>query len=100
MKQITKEQLKEIVSSLMIEPTEQVLDNIIENWNNIQNELKKFDKINLDNVAPLSHINETPLIDFLREDYVDNSFSISKEDILKNAKDKDQDFIITSKVVK
>ncbi|UUD36017.1 aspartyl/glutamyl-tRNA amidotransferase subunit C [Mycoplasmopsis citelli] len=100
MKNITKEKLKEIVASLMIEPTDEVLNNILDNWNNIQNELKKFNKLDLENVAPLSHINETPLVDFLREDIVDNSFSISKDDILKNAKDKDQNYIITSKVVK
>lgn len=99
MKQITKEQLKEIVSSLMIEPTEEVLNNIIENWNNIQLELEKLNKLDLENVQPMSHIDESLKIDFLREDIEDSSFAITKEDILKNAADKDDDYIITSRVV-
>ncbi|VEU76423.1 Asp-tRNA(Asn)/Glu-tRNA(Gln) amidotransferase subunit GatC [Mycoplasmopsis columboralis] len=99
MKQITKEQLKEIVSSLMIEPTEEVLNNIIENWNNIQLELEKLNKLDLENVQPMSHIDESLKIDFLREDIEDRSFAITKEDILKNAADKDDDYIITSRVV-
>lgn len=100
MKEITKEQLKEIVSSIMFEPSEEVLDNILENWINLQKELKKFEKLNLVNVKPLTHLNEQPLVDFLREDIEDTSYSISKEQILQNAKDSDEEYIITTRVVK
>ncbi|WP_025755111.1 Asp-tRNA(Asn)/Glu-tRNA(Gln) amidotransferase subunit GatC [Mycoplasmopsis cricetuli] len=100
MKQITKEKLKNIVSSLMLEPKEEILDNIIENWNQIQKELKKLDLLDLNNVKPMVHIDETTFVDFFREDEIDESFSISKVDLLKNASQKDQDYIITTKVVK
>ncbi|WP_036463661.1 Asp-tRNA(Asn)/Glu-tRNA(Gln) amidotransferase subunit GatC [Mycoplasmopsis sturni] len=100
MKEMTKEQLKEIVSSIMFEPSEAVLDNILENWMNLQKELKKFDKLDLVNVKPLTHLNEEPLVDFLREDIEDTSYSISREQILQNAKDSDEEYIITTRVVK
>ncbi|SYV97619.1 Uncharacterised protein, partial [Mycoplasmopsis edwardii] len=32
MKVVDKQKLKDIVSSLMMTPTDQVLDNILENW--------------------------------------------------------------------
>ncbi|QGZ97301.1 glutamyl-tRNA amidotransferase [Mycoplasma sp. NEAQ87857] len=100
MQTMNKEKLIEIVSSLMLEPTDEVIENILNNWTKLQNELKSLDKLDLANVKPLTHINEELKIDFLREDIEDTSYAISKQDILKNAKDADDDYIILTKVVK
>lgn len=100
MKSIDKEKLFSIVKSLMIAPSEQVIDQILLEWEQIQQQMKIMNKIDTSNIEPLTHINETPLIDFLREDVEDNSFSISKQQILENAPEKDDNYIITTRVVK
>lgn len=100
MKTINKQTLIEIVKSLMLEPSDDVLEEIIQEWETIQYQLSFLNKINTENVLPLTHINEKPVIDFLREDIVDYSNSITKSNILTNASESDQDYIITSKVVK
>ncbi|QNM93706.1 aspartyl/glutamyl-tRNA amidotransferase subunit C [Mycoplasma sp. Pen4] len=100
MKNITQEKLKEICSSLMLEPTPEVLDKIVFYWNDIQNQLENLNKLDLANVKPMERMNETPIVNLLRDDEPDMSYSISKEQILSNAKDKDNDYIILTKVVK
>ncbi|MGV2392831.1 UNVERIFIED_CONTAM: aspartyl/glutamyl-tRNA amidotransferase subunit C [Campylobacter lari] len=58
-------------------------------------------EINTDGVEPMSHINEIPKIDFLREDVEDKeNYTLTKKELLSNAKDKNEDYIITTKVVK
>ena len=66
MQKITKEELKIIVKSLMLEPTDEVLDNIMKEWKTIYKSLDLLKKLDTTNVKPLSHIDETPLVDFLR----------------------------------
>ncbi|ENY69097.1 Glutamyl-tRNA (Gln) amidotransferase subunit C [Mycoplasmopsis bovigenitalium 51080] len=100
MKSIDKEKLFSIVKRLMIEPSEQVIDQILLEWEQIKQQMKIMNKIDTSNIEPLTHINEAPLIDFLREDIEDNSFSISKQQILENAPEKDDNYIITTRVVK
>ncbi|WP_406613744.1 aspartyl/glutamyl-tRNA amidotransferase subunit C [Mycoplasma corogypsi] len=100
MQKIDNNKLKEIVSSLMFEPTEIVINEILDNWHVLEKELKYLDLLDLEDVAPLTHINETLQYDFLREDKPNMSYSISKKDILANAKEKDENYIIVSKVVK
>ncbi|EFF41777.1 Asp-tRNA(Asn)/Glu-tRNA(Gln) amidotransferase subunit GatC [Mycoplasmopsis alligatoris] len=99
-KEISKEKLKEIVKSLMLEPSEEVLNGILSDWKDLLVNIEILNKINTDNVEPMTHINQTPKIDFLREDQVDNSYAITKQDMLNNAVNKDADFVLTSKVVK
>ncbi|UUD35226.1 aspartyl/glutamyl-tRNA amidotransferase subunit C [Mycoplasmopsis caviae] len=100
MKKVTKDELKKIVASLMLEPIDEVLDQIMAEWKALNKNLNMLKKLDTTNVKALSHINEEPLIDFLREDVEDASFSISKQSALKNAKDHDSEYIITTKVVK
>ncbi|ADE19413.1 Asp-tRNA(Asn)/Glu-tRNA(Gln) amidotransferase subunit GatC [Mycoplasma crocodyli] len=97
--EINKEKLKEIVKSLMLKPSKDVIDGIILDWNELQYNLAILNKINTEGVEPMSHINETPIVDFFRDDVVVN-FGISKSEMLSNASQKDSDFVITKKVVK
>lgn len=100
MLKMDKDKLKDIVSSLMFEPTDDVLLHITENWTEIQRQLSWLDELDLANIDPMTHINENYQIDFLRDDEVDTTWSITKADILKNAADKDSDYVILTKVVK
>lgn len=100
MKNIDKNKLIEIVNSLMFNPTEEVLQNILSNWKDLQDSLEYFNYVDLSELKPLTHINEDYNVDFFREDIVDSSYSIDKETILENAKEKDSDYVILTKVVK
>ncbi|QBF34383.1 aspartyl/glutamyl-tRNA amidotransferase subunit C [Mycoplasmopsis phocirhinis] len=100
MKTIDKEKLVNIVKNLLLEPSEDVINQILAEWNLLEHQLKNMQKINTQNVKPLTHINETPLIDFFREDVENTDGFVSKQHILHNAADSDDDYIITSRVVK
>ncbi|QZE12551.1 aspartyl/glutamyl-tRNA amidotransferase subunit C [Mycoplasma sp. Ms02] len=99
MKEISKDKLKEIAKSLMLEPTQDVLNGLEDDWHKIEEQITWLDKINTDNIAAMTHIDESYQIDFLREDEEDMSWSVSKSQILENAKESDGDYIITGKVV-
>ncbi|MCU9933395.1 Asp-tRNA(Asn)/Glu-tRNA(Gln) amidotransferase subunit GatC [Mycoplasmopsis cynos] len=100
MKTISKEKLVNIVSSLMMIPTDKVIENILQNWNTLQKNLRFFDEVDLDNLEPMTHIDESYQIDFLRDDIEDDSYSINKKTILSNAAKSDNDFVTLNKVVK
>lgn len=99
MKNINREKLNLIVETLMIKPSDEVLDGILEDWNEIQSSIENLNKIDTTNIEPLTRINENLFLDFLREDVNDNSWSINKKQLLENSKDSDNNFILTKKVV-
>ncbi|WP_036431007.1 hypothetical protein [Mycoplasmopsis felis] len=100
MEQITREKLKKIVKTLMFEPTEEVVDNILKNWLKLEKEIKWFDNLDLTNIEPMSKIDEEYYIDFLREDDLNNLDSINKSELINNAPQKNNDYVILTKVVK
>ncbi|UUM20597.1 glutamyl-tRNA amidotransferase [Mycoplasma sp. 2045] len=100
MEKLDIEKLNQIVKSLMFEPTKEVQEQILLIWKDIQDGIKLLDKLDLLNVKPMERINEQPILELLREDVEDMSYSVSKENILDNAKEKDSDFILLTKVVK
>ncbi|TDV24198.1 aspartyl-tRNA(Asn)/glutamyl-tRNA(Gln) amidotransferase subunit C [Mycoplasmopsis mustelae] len=97
---ITKDKLYDIVKTLMFEPTEQVIDEIIENWHELEAKIKFFDNLDLSNVKPMSHIDETFYTDFLREDEYLTEDRIERKQILLNAPSADLEFVTITKVVK
>ncbi|MBW0594721.1 aspartyl/glutamyl-tRNA amidotransferase subunit C [Mycoplasma anatis] len=99
-KSITKEELYKIAETLMLKPTEEVVEEILKDWEVLQKYIQMMSLINTDNVKPMTHINENYQVDFFREDIEDDSWAIKKEHILSNATESDRDFIITKKVVK
>ncbi|MFV9451397.1 glutamyl-tRNA amidotransferase [Mycoplasma sp. 4463] len=100
MEKLDIEKLNQIVKSLMFEPTKEVQEQILLIWKDIQDGIKLLDKLDLLNVKPMERINEQSILELLREDIEDMSYSVSKENILDNAKEKDSDFILLTKVVK
>lgn len=99
-KNITKAELYKIAESLMLKPTEDVVEEILKDWEILQKHIQMMNLINTENIEPMTHINENYQIDFFREDIEDTSWAIEKKHILANASESDQDFIITKKVVK
>ncbi|UWV79457.1 glutamyl-tRNA amidotransferase [Mycoplasmopsis felis] len=100
MEQITREKLKKIVKTLMFDSTEEVVDNILKNWLKLEKEIKWFDNLDLTNIEPMSKIDEEYYIDFLREDDFNNLDSINKSELINNAPQKNNDYVILTKVVK
>ncbi|MCT4469838.1 Asp-tRNA(Asn)/Glu-tRNA(Gln) amidotransferase subunit GatC [Mycoplasma sp. HS2188] len=100
MKVIDKEKLISIVKNLLLEPSDEVIEQILSEWNILEKQISNMQKIDTEGVKPLTHINEKPLLDFFREDIENNNWAITKEQALQNASDADEDYIITSKVVK
>lgn len=99
MKTITKEQLIQIAQRLMINPDESVLEDILIDWQELQQHVSVLNKINTENVKALTHINEDLYTDFLREDEENSDLMIDKNIILTNAPENDSDYITITKVV-
>ncbi|UBX97714.1 Asp-tRNA(Asn)/Glu-tRNA(Gln) amidotransferase subunit GatC [Mycoplasmopsis synoviae] len=100
MKKFSKKKFLEIAKVIMLEPNDELIEKIKIQWDDLLQDLKSLDKLDLKNVEPLTHNNETYYEDFLREDEVVNFDDITKDDILKNAKEKDENYITLVKVVK
>lgn len=100
MKKFSKKKFLEIAKVIMLEPNDELIEKIKIQWEDLLQDLKSLDKLDLKNVEPLTHNNETYYEDFLREDEVVNFDDITKDDILKNAKEKDENYITLVKVVK
>ncbi|MBD5788551.1 Asp-tRNAAsn/Glu-tRNAGln amidotransferase C subunit [Mycoplasma synoviae GX11-T] len=100
MKKFSKKKFLEIAKVIMLEPNDELIEKIKIQWDDLLQDLKSLNKLDLKNVEPLTHNNETYYEDFLREDEVVNFDDITKDDILKNAKEKDENYITLVKVVK
>lgn len=88
MKKFSKKKFLEIAKVIMLEPNDELIEKIKIQWDDLLQDLKSLDKLDLKNVEPLTHNNETYYEDFLREDEVVNFDDITKDDILKNDKRK------------
>lgn len=100
MKKFSKKKFLEIAKVIKLELNDELIEKIKIQWDDLLQDLKSLDKLDLKNVEPLTHNNETYYEDFLREDEVVNFDDITKDDILKNAKEKDENYITLVKVVK
>ena len=94
---MTKESLREIVKSLKLEPTEEVLNGLERDFKKIKAAFEELKTIDIENVAPMYRVDETPTL-FLREDKPVEGFS--KEQVLHNAPTKDETFVTMKRVVK
>lgn len=97
---MSQEELKKLANNLLLEPSEEVFKLAKELLNSIDNSLSELDQINLDDIKPVSHINETKIsFDQLREDEVNDNTKIEKEKILENAFNHDNDLVIMKRVI-
>ncbi|ENY69526.1 Glutamyl-tRNA (Gln) amidotransferase subunit C [Mycoplasmopsis arginini 7264] len=97
---MSEEELKKLANNLLLEPNEEVFKLAKELLKSIDNSLSELDQINLDDIKPVSHINETKMsFDQLREDEVNNNTKIEKEKILENAFNHNDDLVIMKRVI-
>ncbi|WP_313770858.1 glutamyl-tRNA amidotransferase [Mycoplasmopsis felis] len=95
-----KRKIKKNSKNINVWVTEEVVDNILKNWLKLEKEIKWFDNLDLTNIEPMSKIDEEYYIDFLREDDFNNLDSINKSELINNAPQKNNDYVILTKVVK
>ena len=91
---MTKKRILEISNSLKFNINDQAAQEILDSYNEFERLFNKLKKINTDNVEPMTRIDDSR-ISFLREDKVENTFL--KEKFLKNAPNKNKDYIILNK---
>ncbi|ENY53736.1 glutamyl-tRNA(Gln) amidotransferase subunit C [Metamycoplasma alkalescens] len=92
--------IKELANNLLLEPSEEIIKLTQDLLATIDKELLELESINLDDIKPISHLDEIGIeFDDLREDIVDERKKISKEDILKNAAKSNDQFVIMKRVV-
>ncbi|BAP39617.1 Asp-tRNA(Asn)/Glu-tRNA(Gln) amidotransferase subunit GatC [Metamycoplasma canadense] len=97
---MTIEKLKELANNLLLEPSKEVFELSSNLLSLIDTQLKELDEINLDNVKPISHINENKISFFdLRDDEINDETKITKENILENAYQSDDNLVIMKRVV-
>ncbi|AGR40834.1 Asp-tRNA(Asn)/Glu-tRNA(Gln) amidotransferase subunit GatC [Spiroplasma taiwanense] len=94
---INIELIKALEQDAMLDLSDEELNKILKFENDILEKFEKVFSINTDNVKELYYPFEI-YNTYLRED--DNTSVISKEAILSNAIDSDEDFIVIAKVVK
>lgn len=98
MKKINEKDLIRMANKIYIEPTKDVLEYLKLEYEEINSNLEKLKKFDVSNVEPLTRI--TPSITFLREDEIDESIILEKDVALKNASEKNDDFIVIKRIIK
>lgn len=86
-----KNKLKEISNSLKFNATDVVANQILNIADQLEKDLMLLRSFDTSQVKPMSRIDDTP-ISFLRDDV--EASTLSKSDVLNNASEKDDDFII------
>ena len=89
-----KKRILEISNSLKFNINDEAAQEILDSFNEFEKEFNKLKEINTNNIKPMTRIDDS-YISFLREDKIKNE--LSKEDFLKNAPNKDKDYIILNK---
>ena len=91
---------KQLISRLehlaRLELSEGEKEGILKDLNNILQMVEKMNEVNTDNVEPLVYINDA--VNVWREDKVQGQ--VSREDALKNAPEKNDEFFKVPKMIK
>ncbi|MBD3898925.1 aspartyl/glutamyl-tRNA amidotransferase subunit C [Mycoplasma hominis] len=95
-----KEEIKKLANDLLFEPSEKVIKLTNNLLNSIEKGLKDLEEFDLQDIKPMSHINESPIcFKQLRSDEPDKSFYLNKQDLLNNASEHDENYVIMKKVI-
>ncbi|AKU79357.1 Asp-tRNA(Asn)/Glu-tRNA(Gln) amidotransferase subunit GatC [Spiroplasma turonicum] len=89
--------LKSLEDDVMLDLSDKELQDVLKVENDILNKFEKVLKINTDGIRQLHYCFDSLNI-YLREDEI--TYSLDKKDVLSNAPEKDEDYIILKKVVK
>lgn len=92
-----RKKIIELAKLIKINPTEEVLTMLENEFTSIKKMLDKLKDLNVDSIEPMSHIDENP-INFFREDEYED-YSKNKEILLKNSKNSTKDFVKIERVI-
>lgn len=92
---LTKEDVIKVANLSKLSFSDDKLESIIKDLNNIFEMIEEISKIDTSNVEPL--YSPIEFSNHLRNDEVYNS--LSKEDFLENTHNKDDDFVVVPKIV-
>lgn len=92
---VTRKEVEHIAELARLHLTEQEIDEYTLQLNNILEYVDKLNELNTENIKPLSHPIEG--VNIFRDDKVKSS--VKREDALKNAPSKDDEFFKVPKVI-
>lgn len=92
---IGKEEVEYLGKLIRIELKEEEKENLVKEIGKIIEYVSKLNQVNTENVEPTYHV--IPVKNVFREDIPEES--ISKEEILKNAPDKDNNFFKVPRII-
>ncbi len=92
---VTKQEVEKIAELARLEFNESEIEHLTKDMNQILHHMDKLNELDTSNVEPLSHPIEVKNV--FREDELKDS--IKREDALRNAPDKDEEFFKVPKVI-
>ncbi|MGL4343379.1 MAG: Asp-tRNA(Asn)/Glu-tRNA(Gln) amidotransferase subunit GatC [Metamycoplasmataceae bacterium] len=93
---MTKEEFLNLSKKVLVNADSDVLEQLEKEYNFICKNLEHLRSINVDNVLPMSRI--SPTINHLRDDVVGPI--CEKEEVLSNASNHDNDYVIIKRTIK
>ena len=99
-----EKKVKELAKKIYLNPSKEVINLTIDLYKKIDKGLKKFENDpvlqSIDKFMPISRADESPIqFEDLREDYEDETFKLSKQNIFKNSNNVENDLIFIKKVL-
>lgn len=99
-----EKKVKELAKKIYLNPSKEVIDLTIDLYKKIDKGLEKFENDSvfqsIDKFMAISRVDESPIqFEDLREDYEDETFKLSKENIFKNSNNVENDLIFIKKVL-
>ena len=99
-----EKKVKELAKKIYLNPYKEVIDLTIDLYKKIDKWLEKFENDSvfqsIDKFMPISRVDESPIkFEDLREDYEDETFKLSKQNIFKNSNNVENDLIFIKKVL-
>lgn len=92
---VTKQEVEKIAELARLEFNENEIEHLTKDMNQILHHMDKLNELDTSNVEPLSHPIEVKNV--FRDDELKSS--VKREDALKNAPDKDEEFFKVPKVI-
>lgn len=99
-----EKKVKELAKKIYLSPSKEVIDLAIDLYKKIDKGLETFENDSvfqsIDKFMPISRVDESPIkFEDLREDYEDETFKLSKQDIFRNSNNVENDLIFIKKVL-
>lgn len=92
--------LKQMAQKVHINPSNDVLASLENEYLELEKNIDLLKKINVENIEPLTRICPKISFDKLRDDVIDKSIYLDKQTMLNNAKEKNDDFVLIKRIIK